>query len=91
MADISRNDDVLSSKDAIKTYMEWTDYMFEAFKAFKFPARQVNGRWYASKLLLDKWWVAFCNTDSSQFQENGLEKDASKMPVKKNDTQIRPK
>ena len=91
MAESIRNDDVLSSKDAIKAYMEWTDYMFETFKIFHFPARQINGRWYASKALLDKWWIAFCNADSSQFDDNGTKEDTLKTPVKKNDTQIRPK
>lgn len=74
MADQARNPDVLASKDEIKAYMGWTDYMFDLFRAYKFPARPVNGRWYASKTLLDKWWIAFCNADSSRFPDNGQEK-----------------
>ena len=65
------NEDVLSSKAEIISYMKWTDHMFEAFRAFRFPAAQINGRWWASKIALATWWVKFCNVDSSKFPKGG--------------------
>jgi hypothetical protein len=68
---IDRNEDVLSSKIEIMQYLQWTPYMFEMFRAYRFPARQVNGRWYASKIKLDQWWQVFCTADSSSFPNGG--------------------